>query len=124
MGFFKPYFLGVIIEVTTYVLTLPKIMDKFDEWRIRMTKEEVENIKYRLSNISTQVGELALNYIVELEAENEQIKNSDTLCKVIGEQKLQIEKMKCLLNELYSEFGFSELVKVRNDLPTEIQEVL
>lgn len=33
MGFFKPYFLGVIIEVTTYILTLPKIMDKFDEWR-------------------------------------------------------------------------------------------
>ena len=42
--------------------------------------------------------------IIELEAENEQIKNSDTLCKVIGEQKPQIEKMKCLLNELYSEF--------------------
>ena len=62
--------------------------------------------------------------IIELEAENEQIKNSDTLCKVIGEQKLQIEKMKCLLNELYSEFGFSELVKVRNDLPIEIQEVI
>ena len=39
--------------------------------------------------------------INELEAENEQIKNSDTLCKLIGEQKRkiaeleeQIEKMK------------------------------
>ena len=43
--------------------------------------------------------------IIELEAENEQIKNSDTLCKVIGEQKrkitdleAQIEKMKCCEN--------------------------
>lgn len=40
--------------------------------------------------------------IAELEAENKQIKNSDTLCKLIGEQKIkiaeleaQIEKMKC-----------------------------
>ncbi len=33
MGFFKWYFFGVIIEVTAYILTLPKIMDKFDEWR-------------------------------------------------------------------------------------------
>lgn len=43
--------------------------------------------------------------IAELEAENEQIKNSDTLCKLIGEQKrkisylkAQIEKMKCCGN--------------------------
>ena len=43
--------------------------------------------------------------IAELEAENEQIKNSDTLCKLIGEQKRkiteleqQVEKMKCCKN--------------------------
>ena len=36
----------------------------------------------------------------------------------------QIEKMKCLLNEIYSEYGFSELVKIRNNLPIEIQEVI
>ena len=30
----------------------------------------------------------------ELKAENELIKNSDSLCKLIGEQKLQIEQMK------------------------------
>ena len=43
--------------------------------------------------------------IAELEAENEQIKNSDTLCKIIGEQKrkiteleAQIEKMMCCYN--------------------------
>ena len=45
------------------------------------------------------------------------------------EQKLkefeeQIEKMRSLLKEIYEEYGFSELVKIRNDLPTEIQEVL
>ena len=31
----------------------------------------------------------------------------------ILELKSQIEKMKCLLNEIYSEYGFSELVKIR-----------
>lgn len=36
----------------------------------------------------------------------------------------QIEKMKSLLKEIYEEYGFCELVKIRNDLPTEIQEVL
>ena len=40
------------------------------------------------------------------------------------ELEAQIEKMKCLLNEIYSEFGFSELVKIRNNLPIEIQEVI
>lgn len=33
MGFFKWYFLGLAIEVVIYVLTVPKILDKFDEWR-------------------------------------------------------------------------------------------
>ena len=36
----------------------------------------------------------------------------------------QNEKMKSLLKEIYEEFGFGELVKIRNDLPAEIQEVL
>lgn len=36
----------------------------------------------------------------------------------------QIEKMRSLLKEIYEEYGFSELVKIRNDLPTEIQEVI
>ena len=45
------------------------------------------------------------------------------------EQKLkefeeQIAKMRSLLKEIYEEYGFSELVKIRNDLPTEIQEVI
>ena len=44
--------------------------------------------------------------------------------KRIEELEQQVEKMKCLLNEIYSEFEFSELVKIRNDLPLEIQEVI
>lgn len=36
----------------------------------------------------------------------------------------QNDKMKSLLKEIYEEFGFGELVKVRNDLPTEIQEII
>lgn len=36
----------------------------------------------------------------------------------------QLEKMKSLLKEIYEEYGFSELVKIRNDLPTEIQEII
>ncbi len=33
MGFFKWYFLGLTVEVVVYVFTVPKILDKFDEWR-------------------------------------------------------------------------------------------
>jgi hypothetical protein len=36
----------------------------------------------------------------------------------------QNEKMKSLLKEIYEEYGFGELVKIRNDLPTEIQEAI
>lgn len=35
-----------------------------------------------------------------------------------------IIKIKSLLKEVYEEFGFSELVKIRNDLPLEIQELI
>lgn len=40
------------------------------------------------------------------------------------ELKVQIEKMKSLLKEIFEEYGFNELVKVRNDLPLEIQEII
>ena len=33
MGFFKWYFLGLAVEVVIYILFVPKILDKFDEWR-------------------------------------------------------------------------------------------
>lgn len=35
MGFFKWYFLGLAVEVVICVLTVPKILDKFDEWRTK-----------------------------------------------------------------------------------------
>lgn len=35
-----------------------------------------------------------------------------------------IIKMRSLLKEVYNEFGFSELVKIRNNLPMEIQEII
>lgn len=40
------------------------------------------------------------------------------------ELKAQIEKMKFLLKEVFEEYGFSELIKVRNNLPLEIQEII
>ena len=33
MGFLKWYFLGLAIEVVIHVLFVPKILDRFDEWR-------------------------------------------------------------------------------------------
>lgn len=33
LGFFKWYFLGFVIEVGIYILSIPKILDKFEEWR-------------------------------------------------------------------------------------------
>lgn len=33
MGFFKWYFIGLAVEVVIYIFTVPKILDKFDEWR-------------------------------------------------------------------------------------------
>ena len=33
MGFFKWYFLGLAVEVVIYIITVPKILDKFDKWR-------------------------------------------------------------------------------------------
>lgn len=35
MGFLKWYFLGLAVEVAIYILTVPKIMDRFDKWRTK-----------------------------------------------------------------------------------------
>ena len=74
-----------------------------------MTKAEVENIKYRLSDIGPQVGRLALNYITELEEKVQGYdRNRDRLiamgfptfqsCKEYADKikdlEQQIEKMK------------------------------
>lgn len=65
--------------------------------------------------------------IAELKAENELIKNSDTLCKLIGEQKLQIEKMNGYIKELFSYYDdngidISTMNKVRKYLETGVAE--
>lgn len=33
LGFLKWYFLGLAVEVVIYIITVPKILDKIDEWR-------------------------------------------------------------------------------------------
>lgn len=35
MGFFKWYFIGLAVEVVICILFVPKILDKFDEWRTK-----------------------------------------------------------------------------------------
>lgn len=63
------------------------------EKRVAELEEKLANADYQLEGRD--------NEIAELKAENELIKKSDTLCKLIGEQKLQIEKMKCVQNCKY-----------------------
>lgn len=71
-----------------------------------MTNEKKADIKYRLSDIGEQVGKLALEYITELEKENEQLKvqveqlsNDNYVLKTsFITQNEQIEKMKRCFN--------------------------
>lgn len=44
--------------------------------------------------------------------------------KRISKLEEENKKIKSLLKEIYEEFGFCELVKIRNDLPLEVQEVI
>lgn len=41
-----------------------------------------------------------------------------------AELERQNKKMKSLLKEIYEEYGFCELVKIRNDLPLEVQKLV
>ena len=38
LGFLKWYFIGLGIEVVICILSVPKILDKFDEWRAKNEK--------------------------------------------------------------------------------------
>ena len=67
--------------------------------------EQIELLAKHILDLQKDKGYLT-DKVRELEQENEQIKNSDTLCKLIGEQKLkiaelekQIEKAKELLGD-------------------------
>lgn len=44
--------------------------------------------------------------------------------KCIAELEEENNKIKSLLKEIYEEYGFCELVKIRNDLPLEVQEAI
>lgn len=71
-----------------------------------MTEKEITNIKYRLTDLGQQVGELALKYILKLEKENEELKKDLQTAIVANQQWLkrdtrleeQIEKMENCLN--------------------------
>ena len=65
--------------------------------KIAKLDKEYELLGKRCNQLLKDKGAL-LDRIKELETENEQIKNSDTLCKIIGKLKLQIENLKCCEN--------------------------
>lgn len=73
-----------------------------------MTKYTPEEIKNRLSNIGEAIGTISLEYIVELEKENKQL-------------KVQIEKMKCCENCKHHSFWGNELKCNLFDYDTELE---
>ena len=72
----------------------------------RLNQEDVKDFLYSLYFDSAEPRE---KRIAELETENEQIKNSDTLCKLIGEQKRKITELKNN-NKVYCEGNGETLV--------------
>lgn len=63
--------------------------------------------------------------ITDLEEINADLKQSlDWANQRENENVNLIIKMRSLLKEVYNEFGFSELVKIRNNLPAEIKELI
>lgn len=75
-----------------------------------MTKYTSEEIKNRLSNIGEAIGSIALEYIVELEKENEQLKErlgkANIVAKILEttednfEEVFCFEKLKELLGDI------------------------
>lgn len=80
-----------------------------------MTKFTSEEIKNRLSNIGEAIGSIALEYIVELEKENEQLKaqiekmKNCSNCNGIIKGGLRTERCKLCIKD--TTFGFWELAK-------------
>lgn len=63
--------------------------------------------------------------ITDLEEINADLKQSLDWANIRESENVNlILKMKSLLKEVYEEFGFGELVKIRNNLPAEIQELI
>ena len=82
--------------------------------------EQIEELKQQAAAKNMTVSA----YIFQLANINKNERQNGELTDKVKELEAQIEKMKYLLNEIYSEYGFSELVKIRNNLPIEIQEVI
>lgn len=80
-----------------------------------MTKYTSEEIKNRLSNIGEAIGSIALEYIVELEKENEQLKaqiekmKNCSNCNGIIKGGLSNERCKICIKDTI--FGFWELAE-------------
>lgn len=80
-----------------------------------MTKFTSEEIKNRLSNIGEAIGSIALEYIVELEKENEQLKaqiekmKNCSNCNGIIKGGLSTERCKICIKDTI--FGFWELAE-------------
>ena len=89
-------------------MTKEELEKEAEEWIRKNSKEFITNPKYSPFDYAEAI------YLAGAEPRE----------KHIAELESQIEKLKLLLNEIYSEYGFSELVKIRNDLPLEIQEVI
>mgnify|MGYP007122091965 CR=1 FL=1 len=66
-----------------------------------MTKEHTpEEIKYRLSDLGAQIGNIAINYITKLENENADLKKGLSVVNASNSfNKEQLTKAKELLNE-------------------------
>lgn len=82
-------------QFITEVAEIPQLTEK-DKQNARL---EEQIIKWKedyiaLENLKDNLLDEKDKQIEELKKENELIKNSDSLCKLIGEQKIQIEKMK------------------------------
>ena len=56
--------------------------------------------------------------ITELETKNEQIKNSDTLCKLIGEQKRKIAELEAQIEKMKTDYEqlLDEKIELENRL--------
>lgn len=78
--------------------------------------------KYNCENTKLETD----NYNVGLEQgyEDGYLEAAESREKRIAELEEENKKIKSLLKEIYEEYDFCELVKIRNDLPLEIQEAI
>ena len=83
-----------------------------------MTNEEKKEIKYRLSDIGAKVGELALEYIAELE------EDAKVIAKENAELKEKLDKIrKYLVYDIFDRFEYFEnLLKISQEKQEELSK--